>query len=170
MVKIHMKQSWKNAQMAGPNMSSSVFEHHQLFAWSISLPSWKSIKRNKKIQPIMLRHKQLNSAVILKSDLYTSPWHQKIFHMGSVCHWWRWWNPDMTPSPKWPGKVTGGGSGLLQFSHMAQVWLTPPCWVTRNRHAAPARLLGHGQKDIYSPGLQLSAAASLLCLKPTHQM
>lgn len=25
-----------------------VFEHHQLFAWSISLPSWKSVKRNKK--------------------------------------------------------------------------------------------------------------------------
>jgi len=33
-----------------------------------------------------------------------------------------------------------------------------------------AQVLGHGQKDVHSPGLQPSTAAGLLLLKPTLQV
>lgn len=167
----------KNAQMDGPSVSS-VFKHTQVFTWSTSLPSWKSVERTKNAFLFGEKNgwtQQSFSKVIFTflfdtaktTKLPVRP--QKKIHVASLCHGQRQCNPEMTYSPKWPAEVMGEGrTGMAAlYSRMAAVFshstgtIIPATLGHKKQARCPmsAQVLRHGQKDVHSPGLQPSTGA-----------
>lgn len=143
-----------------------VFEHHQLFAWSISLPSWKSVKRNKKKPTHYVETQTAElSSHSQKWSLHLSLAPENISH-GLSLSLVKMMKPWHDPQPKvtWEGDRRRQWTAAI-FSHGTGM-VIPIVLGHKKQARCPSSVAGPWPKG----HTQLSAAASLLCLKPTHQM